>query len=319
MSDPIIRTEHLSVVYNEGKQNEVRSLWDANITIYPEEFVIIHGPSGCGKSTLMYSMASLQMPTGGEVFLSGQALSSFTKKDRLRFRRTGMGMIFQAFYLIETLRVIDNVCLPKVFRDENKDIRRVEALALLKRFGIDEQSERYPSQLSGGQKQRVAIARSLINDPGIIFADEPVGNLDSESSRIVLEILRELNDRDKKTIVVVTHDPAHLVFGDRIIHMKDGRVIKEEVRRDKRGLHTPLPQEAGTDALVPPAPELGVLLRSFQGLPKEYIRTMLTPFKAKQLMFHFIHGNGLHDTIISFLINDGRHISTWIFRRHYIN
>lgn len=286
MSEPLIKTEHLSVVYSKGKPNEVRSLWDANITIYPEEFVIIHGPSGCGKSTLMYSIASLQPPTSGDILLRGKSLATFTKKEKLEFRRTGMGMIFQAFYLIETLRVVDNVSLPKLFRNESKSKRHEESMVLLKRFGIDAQSNRYPSQLSGGQKQRTAIARALINNPDIIFADEPVGNLDSESSRIVLEILRELNERDKKTIVLVTHDPAHLAFGDRIIHMKDGQVIREEVRKDKRGFLASQSAKPEKETVV--NPDLSILLRSFQNLPKEYIQTILTPFKAKQLMFHFM-------------------------------
>lgn len=282
MTNPLIQTKHLSVVYNEGKQNEVRSLWDANVTIYPEEFVIIHGPSGCGKSTLLYAIASLQMPTGGEVFWNGKSLATFSKKEKMHFRRNGIGMVFQAFYLIETLRVMDNVCLPKLFCNVDKTDRENAAASLLARFGIHEQSMRYPSQLSGGQKQRVAIARALINNPDIILADEPVGNLDSESSQVVLEILRELNSKDKKTIIMVTHDQTHLSLADRIIHMKDGRIVQEELFEKKSSV-SKIPEKE--EYL---SPEFLVLARSFQSFPREYAQMILAPFKAKQLMFHLM-------------------------------
>lgn len=297
MGRPLIRTEHLSVIYNQGKSNEVRSLWDVGVEIYPEEFVIIHGPSGCGKSTLMYSIASLQMPTDGEVYIADRPLSKFTKKEKLDFRRTGMGMIFQAFYLIDTLSVVDNVCLPKLFRSEDKQERREAAMKLLIRFGIGAQAQRYPSQLSGGQKQRVAISRALVNAPDLILADEPVGNLDSESARTVLEILKELNERDKKTIVLVTHDPNHLVYGDHIIHMKDGQVLKDEIRKDKRGINVGSgkgdgEQDAQNAAPKPEdiSPQLAALLRVFRDLPSSHASALLMPLKAKHLMFHILSG-----------------------------
>jgi len=234
MPETIIDIKNLKVIYNKDKSNEVRSLDDVNVKIYPEEYVIIFGPSGCGKSTLLYTIAGLQAPTEGEVTVEDKNLAKMKKKEMVELHQTGVGMIFQAFYLISSINVLDNVILPKIFRGEERHKRREDGMKLLRRFSIAEQMEKFPSQLSGGQKQRVAIARSLVNNPSIILADEPVGNLDSESAENVLNILKELNEVDKKTIILVTHNAEHLHFADRILHMKDGKIISEEINRDKR-------------------------------------------------------------------------------------
>jgi putative ABC transport system ATP-binding protein len=287
MAEPIITVEKLRVIYNQGKSNEVRSLDGVDVKIYPEEYVIIYGPSGCGKSTLLYSIAGLQMPTYGEVTINGKNLSKMTKKEKVELHQTGIGMVFQAFYLIDSLNVIDNVCLPKTFRGEDVKKRRTEGMSLLQRFSILEQSNKLPSQLSGGQKQRVSIARSLINNPNIILADEPVGNLDSESAENVLKILKELNDIDKKTIILVTHNPEHLHFADRIIHMKDGLVVKEEVIRDKRPEEAVSREKEGEGGeAVELSNELKLLLRTFKNLTPAQMGMLMIPFKAKQLLFH---------------------------------
>jgi putative ABC transport system ATP-binding protein len=236
MTDPIITVEKMKIIYNQNKSNEVRSLDGVDLQIFPQEYVIIHGPSGCGKSTLMYSIGGFQIPTEGEVTVEGKKISKMTAREIVDLHQTGVGMIFQAFYLIPTLTVLDNVCLPRTFMGENLKERREAGMNLLQRFGIMEQAYKFPSQLSGGQKQRVAIARSLVNNPQIILADEPVGNLDSESARNVLQILKNLNEIDKKTIIMVTHNPEHLYYGDRIIHMKDGKIVGEEVNKEKRPL-----------------------------------------------------------------------------------
>ncbi|MFZ2187338.1 MAG: ABC transporter ATP-binding protein [Candidatus Moraniibacteriota bacterium] len=284
MNGPLLHVENLNVTYNEGKQNEMRSLQDISLDIYPEEYVIVFGPSGCGKSTLLYSLAALQAPTSGEIFFNGQAFSQMSKKDKLLYHQLGMGIIFQAFFLIPSLTIIDNICLPKLFRNEDKQARREEGMQLLKRFGILEQAFKFPSELSGGQKQRASIARSMINKPDIIFADEPVGNLDSASATNVLEILKELNEVDKKTIILVTHEQNHLQYGDRNLFMKDGRLVKEEVRKEKRAFGGSLskPAEEAAERL----PELEMLLRSFRGMPEEQASVLLLPYKIKQLMFH---------------------------------
>ncbi|MFZ2187362.1 MAG: ABC transporter ATP-binding protein [Candidatus Moraniibacteriota bacterium] len=289
--DPIISVDKLRVIYNQGASNEMRALEETNLTIYPHEYVIIYGPSGCGKSTLLYSLSGLQSATYGTVYIRGKAISKMTRAEELDLHQTGVGMIFQAFYLISSLNILENVCLPKIFRGENPSDRKKAGIQLLRRFSIVEQADKFPSQLSGGQKQRVAIARSLINDPDIILADEPVGNLDSESSENVLKILKELNEVDKKTIVLVTHNPEHLVYADRVIHMKDGHIIKEEVHKEKRPIKEAT--AAGSDGMeiVPPSKEsleLKMLMESFKNLLPQQIDILLVPFKAKQLLSHLL-------------------------------
>lgn len=286
--EPIVVIDKLRIIYNQGKQNEIRALEETNLTIYPHEYVIIFGPSGCGKSTLLYSISGLQSATYGEVRIKGKAISTMSEREQLELHQTGIGMIFQAFYLIPSLNVLDNVCLPRSFRGEAPAVRRADGLGLLRRFSIAEQGDKMPSQLSGGQKQRVAIARSLINNPDIILADEPVGNLDSESAQNVLDILKELNDVDKKTVVMVTHNPEHLVYADRVIHMKDGRIVKEQVFKEKRPIVKEkrmedfLKEEDGGDS------ELKMLMNSFKNLLPQQVDMLLIPFKAKQLLAHLL-------------------------------
>jgi putative ABC transport system ATP-binding protein len=286
MVEPCIKVDQLRVIYNKGKSNEVRSLDGVSVEIYPEEYIIIYGPSGCGKSTLLYGISGLQAPTYGDVIVQGKNLAQMTKAETVEFHQTRIGMVFQAFYLIETLTVLDNVCLPKVFRGENLKERREKAMELLRRFGISEQADKFPAMLSGGQKQRVSIARALVNDPDIILADEPVGNLDSESAQNVLDIFREINGSDKKTLIMVTHNPEHLVYADRIIHMKDGKKVSEEINKDKRP-----PEALKKDVAETPdeiSSELKLLMRTFKNLSLQQVGVLLIPFKAKQLLSHIL-------------------------------
>ncbi|MBP5993491.1 MAG: ABC transporter ATP-binding protein [Candidatus Moranbacteria bacterium] len=286
MSEPIIVVDKLRIIYNQGKSNEMRALEETSVSIYPHEYVIIFGPSGCGKSTLLYSLSGLQSATYGSVSVKNKVIAQMTEKEDLELHQTFIGMIFQAFYLIPSLNIIDNVILPKVFRGEPPKERLEAGYQLLRRFGIAEQADKFPSQLSGGQKQRVAIARSLVNNPDIILADEPVGNLDSESAENVLKILKELNEVDQKTVVMVTHNPEHLQYADRVLHMKDGRIIKEEVHREKRAIvhhkrddDEPEPEENK---------ELKMLMASFRSLLPQQVDVLLVPFKAKQLLAHLL-------------------------------
>lgn len=286
MSDPVIVVDKLRVIYNQGKSNEMRALEETSVAIYPHEYVIIFGPSGCGKSTLLYSLSGLQSATYGTVAVKGKTIARMSEAEDLELHQTAIGMIFQAFYLIPSLNIIDNVVLPKVFRGEPPKERLDVGYQLLRRFGIAEQADKFPSQLSGGQKQRVAIARSLVNNPDIILADEPVGNLDSESAENVLKILKELNEIDQKTIVMVTHNPEHLQYADRVIHMKDGRIIKEEVHREKR----PIIHHNRDDNEEEPEEnkELKMLMASFRSLLPQQVDVLLVPFKAKQLLAHLL-------------------------------
>jgi len=223
---PLIKIEKLSIVFNEGRPNEARILDNLDLEIYPHEYLILFGPSGCGKSTLLNVISGLLKPTSGKVEIEGKEIAAFTEKDKLEFHRRRIGMIFQSFFLVPTLSIIDNVCLPRAFVGDDSPAKREDGMNFLKRFGIEAQADKFPNDLSGGQRQRVAIARALMNSPSIIVADEPVGNLDSKATFNVLSILKELNEVDKKMIVLVTHDPAHLAYGDRVIHMQDGKITK---------------------------------------------------------------------------------------------
>lgn len=286
MAEPIIEVKNLKVIYNQGKSNEVRSLENINLKIFPREYIVIYGPSGCGKSTLLYSIAGLQAPTSGEVTVEGKNLSLMNKKEKTELHRRRIGMIFQAFFLIPSINVLENVCLPKIFCGEERESRKEAGMKLLRRFGIAEQLDKFPSQLSGGQQQRVSIARSLINDPEIILADEPVGNLDSVSADNVMKILKELNEIDKKTIVLVTHNASHLHYANRIIHMEDGKIISEEINKDERPMEAI--KEEMTLKTEEISNELKLLMRTFKNLTPRQLGMLLVPFKANQLLTHVL-------------------------------
>ncbi len=239
MSDtkpPIIKIEHLNVTYFPGRSNEVRALKDINLEFFPGEFVIFFGPSGCGKSTLLYSIAGLERNVEGDIFVKGSNLSDMSLKELEVFHQNVIGMIFQSFYLIPSLTVRNNVILPQMAMNTSRGERIAKANDLLEKFGVAAQANKLPTELSGGQQQRIAICRSLVNEPDILIADEPVGNLDSKSSQAVMELLRHLNDDDGKTVILVTHDPSHLRHAHRIFYLRDGvitgtKVNTEEERR----------------------------------------------------------------------------------------
>lgn len=230
---PIIKTENLKVIYDLGKSSEVRALDGVSLEVFPQEYVIFFGPSGCGKSTLLYCFLGLQRPTYGKVLIEGRDLFSLSPFEQTGLRQKKFGIIFQAYYLIPTLITFDNVILPQVFQRTPFQKRKERADILLKRFQIEDQAQKFPSSLSGGQQQRAAIARALISDPEVLLADEPVGNLDSASAEIVMETLREINELDKKTVILVTHDPRFLHYAHRVIYLKDGKVEREVLNPEK--------------------------------------------------------------------------------------
>ena len=230
--EPIIKAENVRVTYNEGKDNEFTALNDVNLEVYPEEYLIFFGPSGCGKSTMLYTLLGVQSLSGGKVFVNGQDSANFTEAEQSVISSQFYGIVFQNFNLIYSLNVADNITLPQVFINVSARERKEKADTLMERFGIATRARNLPNNLSGGQQQRVAICRALINDPQILLADEPVGNLDSESARVVMQTLSEINRKDKKTIILVTHDPNYLPFADRIYYFKDGRV--ERVVKNER-------------------------------------------------------------------------------------
>ncbi len=226
--EPILKTEKLNIVFNKGKSNEYHALKDVDVSIYPKEYVIFFGPSGSGKSTLLYSLLGLLKPSSGKILIKGRNYEDFSEKEINERTSRAFGIVFQQYNLLFSLNVLDNVTLPQVFLGSPVHERREKALNLLRRFGIEARAKQPPAMLSGGQQQRVAVCRALINDPEIILADEPVGNLDSESARIVMETLKNINVKDKKTVILVTHDPRYLPFADRVYFFKDAGIDHEE-------------------------------------------------------------------------------------------
>ena len=216
----------MSIVYNAGRENEFRGSDNISVDIYPDEYIILFGPSGCGKSTLLYSILGILPPTSGNVFIKGEDIYRYNSEQMVRFQTKVIGIMYQAFYLIPSITIADNVALPQIFEGIPPAQRRARAIELCKRFGIDKQVDKLPEALSGGQIQRVSVARSLVNDPEIILADEPVGNLDSISADQVMNTLDEINSKDKKTIILVTHDAKYLPYAHRVFYLKDGKLIR---------------------------------------------------------------------------------------------
>lgn len=256
----------------------MRALKDINLEIFPEEFVIFFGPSGCGKSTLLYCLAGLERNLNGNVFLGTQDITRLDENELELFHQRKIGMIFQAYYLIQSLTILRNVALPEVFTSQNKKEREEKAKKLLERFGVSNQANKLPNELSGGQQQKAAIARALINEPEIILADEPVGNLDSKSSTEVLSLLKDLNKNNKKTIILVTHNADHLKLAHRVFYLKDGYIVDTKVNEKVAGV------EGEKEPKLEMPHELELLVRTFSSLSPSQVGTMLTPFKAKQIV-----------------------------------
>lgn len=270
-----IKIENASVIYNKGSENQVNALLNINLEIKPMEYIIIFGPSGCGKSTLLNLIAGLEKPTEGRVIIDDQDISKMNSDEFARFHSTKIGMIFQAYNLLSSLSVMDNIILPQIFLGNVSGKKRKEnAVKLLEKFGIMSQANKIPTELSGGQQQRIGIARALINNQPILMADEPIGNLDSKSALNVLKIFKDLNEIDKKTFIMVTHNPENLEYADRVFYMKDGKIEHEVVNKKKD-------KEATKGS--PKEREFELLLRSFPGLSEAQMQMLMIPFKAKIL------------------------------------
>lgn len=234
MAKPLIVCRDLTITYNKGKSNEFKALQGVNTDIYEGEYIILFGPSGCGKSTLMYAIQGSLPPGDGTLLIRGDDVYSYPPADRVYFQRYVMGIIFQSFNLIGSLSVLDNVALPMIFCDANKATRERRAQALLDRFGVGQVSHKIPSMLSGGQQQRVSVARSMVNDPQILLADEPTGNLDSVSTQQVMDKIDEINTFDMRTIIMVSHNAAHLSYAHRVYYLKDGFIVREVVNPQRK-------------------------------------------------------------------------------------
>lgn len=234
MAKPFIVARDLSIIYNQGKSNEFKALSGVNTDIFEGEYIILFGPSGCGKSTLMYSIQGSLPPGEGTLLIKGDDVYSYPPSERVYFQRHVMGIIFQSFNLIMSLSVLDNVALPMIFCNADKATRNRRAQALLDRFGVGHVSHKIPAMLSGGQQQRVSVARSMVNDPKILLADEPTGNLDSVSTQQVMDKIDEINTFDRRTIIMVSHNAAHLSYAHRVYYLKDGRILREVVNPQRK-------------------------------------------------------------------------------------
>ena len=208
---------------------EIRALSDVSLSINRGEYLAIQGPSGCGKSTLLSIIGLLDGPTAGDYRLAGQPVADLGPAERSRLRSHGIGLIFQNFNLIGELSIYDNVELPLVYAGMTKAARRDRVSEVLERVHMSHRFQHYPRQLSGGEQQRAAVARALVNDPMLLLADEPTGNLDSENGETVMSLLRELNESGS-TVVMVTHDPRYATQADRIVSLMDGRLVDESFR-----------------------------------------------------------------------------------------
>ena len=229
---PVIQVKNLYKVYRVG-DSHVRALDGVNLEIYKGEFCSIVGTSGSGKSTLLNMLAGLEKPTKGEIIIAGEHMENKTENQLVKFRREHIGFIFQSFNLMGTMNAVENVALPLTFHGVDKDIRMKRASRVLDMVGLKEHKKHKPTQMSGGQQQRVGVARALVVNPEIIFADEPTGNLDSNTSREVMELMQKVVREQKQTLVMVTHDNYLAGFADRIFHIIDGKIVKIEDNRNK--------------------------------------------------------------------------------------
>ena len=217
----MIRLEHVSKIY-DGAGTRVTALADVSLAVAPKEFAALMGPSGCGKSTLLHLVAGVDLPTGGEVFVDGRSLARLSDRALSQFRRDRVGIVYQFYNLLPTMSAWENVALPTLLRGAPARVARERAEERLRLVGMLHRKDHWPHELSGGELQRVAIGRALVNDPPILLADEPTGNLDSKAGRDVLDLLARLNAERGVTILLATHSPEVAAFAHRTIHLRDG-------------------------------------------------------------------------------------------------
>lgn len=222
----IVVARNLVKVYDSGKV-EVHALRGVELVVRQGEMVAIMGPSGCGKTTLLYCLSGIDEMTSGEVYLDGHSLSEMSDNAKTDFRAMKLGFVFQSYNLLPVLKAVENVELPLLVAGRRSAEARARGLEALELVGLEGEAMRKPAELSGGQQQRVAIARALANDPAIVFADEPTGNLDSETTREVMALIRRLNRERGETFLLVTHDAAVANFADRVVTMRSGRIERE--------------------------------------------------------------------------------------------
>ncbi|MBU4124634.1 MAG: ABC transporter ATP-binding protein [Nanoarchaeota archaeon] len=225
MSEQVIKVEDAWKTYKLGETN-LDVLKGVSFAIKKGSFVAIMGASGSGKSTLLHIIGALDLPSKGKIYINGENLSKMNEDQLSKIRGQKIGFVFQQFNLLHNLTALENITLPMVFQGTNEEERIKRAKKLLSDFGLEKRFDHRPTELSGGERQRIAIARALANDPDIIVADEPTGNLDSATGKKIMDILVDLHKNKKKTIIVVTHDPNIADYTDHTIHIKDGELVK---------------------------------------------------------------------------------------------
>ena len=224
----ILKIEHLSKIYGKG-DTEVRALDDVSFTVPKGQFVAIIGPSGSGKSTLLHILGGVDTPTDGHVYVDGTDITTLDETALAIFRRRQIGLIYQFYNLIPILTVEENMTLPLLLDDKKVDRAHFDSLVQV--LGLQHRLGHLPSELSGGQQQRVSTGRALMNNPAILLADEPTGNLDSKNSKEIVELLRQFNKALNQTVIIITHDERIALDADRVIAVEDGKIVKDEVIR----------------------------------------------------------------------------------------
>ena len=224
----ILKVEHLSKIYGVG-ENQIHALNDVSFSVESGQFLAIIGPSGSGKSTLLHILGGVDQPTSGKVFLNGEDVFAQSEDQLAIFRRRQVGLIYQFYNLIPVLNVVENITLPVQL--DGQTINKDYLADLLDTLNLKGREKHLPNQLSGGQQQRVSIGRALMNDPAVVLADEPTGNLDSKNSQEIMELLKASNKKYGQTLIVITHDENIAMQADRIIAIEDGKIVRDEVMR----------------------------------------------------------------------------------------
>ena len=225
----MIEITDLRKIYHMGNV-EVKALDGVTLDIEKGEFLGIMGPSGSGKTTLLHMLGLLDLPTSGKIVIDGMDISQLTDYEKTMFRLYKLGYVFQDYALVPDLTVMENVSLPAMLRkDRTEEQTKKDSFSILQKIGLCDRREHLPRELSGGQQQRVSVARAMVNKPDILFADEPCANLDTENSRMVLDLFREINEGMKQTIVMVSHEDWHKDYFHRIVKMRDGRIVSDGI------------------------------------------------------------------------------------------